>query len=388
VGVFLFFGVFFTIGALFGYFFFVRAALKIMEASEWPEVPCKIVSSRVTSNSDSDGTTYGIEIIYSYKFGDREYLGDDYDFLGGTSSGYKSKAVIVGRYRPGSTAKCYVNPEKPDEAVLYRDFHGGFWFAVIPAVFILVGLGGMIGAVVGGRRKHKRISDLSPALPKDYGRDFTDEVDPDLMRDAKLKPERSPLANFLGITFFALLWNGIVSVFVYQAVKSWFSNDVEWFLTFFIIPFVLIGLATLFGAIYTFFGLFTTRPSVIISNLYPRLGDTLSLRWEIPGARSISKMKIFVIGSEESVSSQGENSSTRKSTFAYLPLVDTDDYFRISAGSVDLKIPLETMHSFEAKNNKIIWRINLYADIRFKPNIRNAYRLHVFPADNKREGWL
>ena len=54
-----------------------------------------------------------------------------------------------------------------------------------------------------------------------------------------LKPKTSRIGMLIGITCMAVFWNGIVSVFVWQVIESWRSGHADWFLTLFMIPFVL-----------------------------------------------------------------------------------------------------------------------------------------------------
>lgn len=68
--------------------FFLIPVLKIDEAKEWPETSCVVISSQVMSHSDSDGTTYSVDISYSYEVGGREYKSNRYGFMMGSSSGY------------------------------------------------------------------------------------------------------------------------------------------------------------------------------------------------------------------------------------------------------------------------------------------------------------
>jgi hypothetical protein len=145
----LFFGVFLLMGGTFTYFLFVRPLLGVERARRWPAVPCSVISSRVQTHSGKS-TTYSVDILYAYDVDGREYRSNRYDFTGGSSSGYGSKASIVAHYRPGTTAKCYVNPADPTEAVLEREFSPGMLVGLFPAAFLFVGLGGLVWVFVGG----------------------------------------------------------------------------------------------------------------------------------------------------------------------------------------------------------------------------------------------
>jgi hypothetical protein len=147
-----FFLVFFLAGAGFS-LFFLRPAVKVLQAKSWQATPCTIVRSEVRTHpsSDSDsGPTYSVDVLYSYTFNGREYKSSQYQFLGGSTGGYTDKERIVRRLPPLTRTTCYVNPEDPTEAVMNRDFNSEYAFGLVPLLFMLIGLGGMVFALRGG----------------------------------------------------------------------------------------------------------------------------------------------------------------------------------------------------------------------------------------------
>jgi uncharacterized protein DUF3592 len=145
-----FFAVFFLAGAGFS-LFFLGPAVKVLKAKSWPAMSCTILSSQVrTHSSDDGGPTFSVDVLYTYSYGGREYRSDRYQFLGGSSGGYQAKERIVRRLPPLTRTPCYVNPDEPAEAVLNRDFSAEYAFGLVPLLFMLVGLGGMVFALRGG----------------------------------------------------------------------------------------------------------------------------------------------------------------------------------------------------------------------------------------------
>ena len=114
----------------------------IIAARNWKPTECTIISSHVRSHRGNKGTSYAVDILYSYQVAGREFRSNR-KFLGGSSSGRRGKANTVQRYRPGTKAMCFVNPQDPFEAVLDRGFTPAMWFGLIPAVFCVVGLAGI-----------------------------------------------------------------------------------------------------------------------------------------------------------------------------------------------------------------------------------------------------
>lgn len=147
-----FFAVFLLAGSGFS-LFFIRPALKVLEAKSWPSTPCTIVNSQVRTHSGEDGATYSVDVLYTYVFAGREYKSNRYRFLGGSTGGYAQKERIVRRLPPLTRTVCYVNPENPAEAVLDRDLSSDYAFGLLPLVFVAVGLGGIIFTVRGAFRR-------------------------------------------------------------------------------------------------------------------------------------------------------------------------------------------------------------------------------------------
>src|SRR4051812_630290 len=128
----VFFSVFLLVGLGFLYAFFLRPMFWIISAKQWSAVTCTIISSNLRSHSSSDGTTYSVNIFYTYEFHGQEYKANRYSFMGGSSSGYRGKQHIVEQYPPGKSAVCYVNPNDPTQAVLVPGFTPAMWFGLIP----------------------------------------------------------------------------------------------------------------------------------------------------------------------------------------------------------------------------------------------------------------
>jgi len=140
------FTLFILMGCIFSYFFFFKPMNLVRKSQNWPAVVCNIHSSRVRVGQGEDNSIYSIEIIYSYKYNDKEYTSRKYNFWDmGSSFGYERKKEIVNTYSSGSEAFCYVNPEKPSQAVLNREKDPEMkYLKFIPFVFVFIGIIGVI----------------------------------------------------------------------------------------------------------------------------------------------------------------------------------------------------------------------------------------------------
>src|SRR5437762_351425 len=145
----LFFAVFLAFGVGFGYGFFGKALIDVVRARGWQRTTCEILTSKLSSHSSSDGTSYRIDVTYRYVGGGRLHSGNRYKLIGGSSSGYAGKAAIVGALRPGTRTECWYDPEHPSVSVINRSPTWELWFALIPLVFVIVGVGGLRFAIFG-----------------------------------------------------------------------------------------------------------------------------------------------------------------------------------------------------------------------------------------------
>ncbi len=379
-----FFGLFALVGGLLGYFVTVRPLLLYFDARSWPETPCEIVSSSVGSHTSTSGsgssktrsTTYSVDIVYRYKVGGREYRAERYGLMSGSSSGRAAKTAIVERYPDGSRAVCYVDPKDPTEALLDRGLSAFLLIGLIPGLFFLVGLAGLIGVL---RKALKSSGSVAmPGVP-------TLPVQPSLPTGAGtgptvLKPSVSPMGKFIGAIFVAVFWNGITGVFVGMAVKSWSSPSPEIFLSLFMIPFVLIGLGLIGLCFVMFLNLFNPRVALVVSSQSVPLGGTLDVRWNFRGAVSrIRRLRIVVEGREEARYRRGTTTSTDKQVFAQLAIIETDDTMRIREGQAQLTIPEQLMHTWNGGNNKIIWELQVRGEIPRYPDVNEDFDFTILP---------
>ena len=367
----LFFGcMFFGMGALFCWLMGLNPLLKSLNSKDWVEVDCIINSSEVESHSSSDGTTYSVEISFHYTVGGQRYRSDTYNFDTGSSSGHSGKAEVVARYPVGSEHPCWVNPEDPNQAVLSRDIPT-IVYIIIPfsSVFMIIGLIALLGT--------------AGLLPKKWSFNFNNRhkrVATEAAGTQQLKSQSSGLGKVIGVTLMACFWNGIVSVFLFQLIKSYQSGRPDWFLTLFLIPFVLIGIGLIFGIFHSILALTNPKIELTLSESSPALGDRVQLEWSATKPLTkVRNLKISLQGNEAATYRRGTNSVTDNSTFFYDILLELDQPATQQRGTLELTIPLDSMHSFDSGNNKIIWQISVNGDIPRFPDIQNTYPITVRP---------
>jgi hypothetical protein len=333
----------------------------------WNATPCTIVGTDMRSWSTDDGTSYRADVHYLYTAGGREWRSNRVEFFSFLNSGYSAAKTVLGRYPEGSAATCWVDPGDPSKSVLDRELRPKQLFGLIPLVFVLAG---WAVAHHGWKKARGRRAE------EGFTSDFTAAVEGPLV----LNPQVGPAGKLGGSIFFALFWNGIVSVFVYQAWKGWQSGSPDWFLTIFLIPFVLVGLFA-FGLVgYSLLALANPRPRLTLTTGQPRLGDRLRLEWRFTGRASrLSSLRIFLEGREEATYQRGTDTVTDREVFANIDLVNTAVDWEIQRGTAEMVVPSDTMHSFEADSNKIIWEIKVEGEIDRWPDVDQNFPMTIRP---------
>lgn len=373
----LFFGIFLAIGLVFSYFFLWKPWSLWISARSWEATPCRIVSSQVAESSDSDGSTYRVDITYTYVVeGGGEQQGSNYDFMKVSSSGYEGKAAIVARYPPGTETTCWVNPKNATESVINRGFSWTYLLSLFPLVFVAAGAGGIIWALRHGRKAAARGEPGGPR-PSPFGVD----IPADAEQPRVLKPQLSPVGKLVGLIFVSLFWNGIVSVFVVVAYNGWKSGEGDGCLTAFLVPFVLVGLLLIFGVFQQFLVLFNPRLELTLSRGALVPGEAALLQWTIHGkAGRVQRLKIVLEGREEATYRRGTDTHTDREVFATIPVVETDQSMLIPQGSARVSVPEDTMPSFSSDRNKIVWTLKAVCEIPGWPDSDDEYEIVVAPA--------
>jgi hypothetical protein len=348
----------------------VVPALRLVRAASWVETPCTIVSSTVRSQSSDDGTTYKVDILFEYQVGGLTLKSNRYDFANFGSSGYTGKREIVNRYPEGSRAVCFVDPSDPTRAVLNRDLRPAYLVGLIPLVFLLAGA----AVATWGFRQRRQARDRRTRVS---GRRRVPEV---IDGPRALEPKQGPGTKILGSLIFTLIWNGILSVFLYTLIADWQRGDHNWFLAIFLVPFVLVGLGSVVMVGYFTLAAFNPRPRITLQPAAPRLGDSIRIDWRFGGrSERIDRLQITLEGREEATYQRGTDTHTDTEVFARFVVADSEVAFEIARGGADVEIPHDTMHSFAGDHNKVVWSLKVNGDVPRWPDVDEKFEVDVRP---------
>jgi len=370
-------GVFFLIFAAAGVGFmtiFVQPILHTLTSDNWPKTPCTIIYSALRSYSSDDGTTYKADILFEYQFGGRTYRSNRVKFMGGSSSGSMGKRKVLNAYPKGSTRVCFVNSSDPTLAVLDRSASPIYFFALIPLVFIVIGVGGFIKWIWNHHAPERpRPHNRRPPHPHQQSSILT------ATGEVELKSKEHRIVKFLFLLVFALFWNGMVFGFlVREVVESWQGGKGDWFLTLFSIPFVAAGLGVAIGAIVTFLKFFNPVLHLYVSHPTMVPGKDLAIRWQMRGGlKPVEELSLKFIGEEVTTYRRGTNTCTDHHTFYEDILVEGDRFQDVDRGTATLTLPSSAMHSFDQPNNNIVWSLKAHGTITFWPDVTIDYEVPV-----------
>jgi hypothetical protein len=188
------------------------------------------------------------------------------------------------------------------------------------------------------------------------------------------------LGKLVGLVLVGLFWNGIVSVFVWQAVQAWRAGQPDGCLTAFLVPFVLVGLLLIFGAFRQLLVLFNPRLKITLGRSVLAPGEAVLLQWSMTGrAAGVRRLRIVLEGQEVATYRRGTDTHTDTETFASIPVVDTDQPYQMMAASASLEVPAGTVPSFTAEHNKIVWTLKAVCEIPGWPDSEDEYEVLVAP---------
>jgi hypothetical protein len=376
-----FLGLFVAVGTGIGYFLSFRPIYRAYQARSWTAADCEVISSRVVSSDDTSRP----DIRYRYYVNDRPYVSDRYNFIPGSTSD-STVPDTVERYPAGRRFQCFVDPADPTEAVINREVTGWYYFGL--AFFGgFAGIPLLIGAVVIRGRSARRAADAAPITRAPDAAPVTRAFDGAAMDAASgtgplvLQPTASPLGKLIAITLICLFWNGIVGLFTFFEIREFTAGTGNWFLAIFLLLFQIIGVALLLAVPYQLLALANPRPAITLSRATVPLGSATPFEWKLTGTASrVTRLTITLKGQEQARYRRGTDTHTDTHTFHDEVLAEATDPMGIERGGGTIRVPADTMHSFNAFNNKIIWTLHVKGDINRWPDVDDSFEIKVTPS--------
>jgi hypothetical protein len=332
-------------------FLLVAPWWKSRHAEHWQPTPCRILQADVRTETHHQGYSFKADISYSYEFAGKKYVSTQRDFSELSGVSFANTESAVAGFVPGTTNVCYVNPVRPGEAVLRREFHVD-WFMTL---FMLAWF--TLGAWLAGHGAYSVMKPLQSVLPWERLRGRAREVKPAVALGVSQTPglmlglcAAGGLACLLiggwlgsevlrslrrgGFDFLPALYALACGVGVYQCVRLGRKFYRGW-----------LNLPPRLGV----------RPAVLAP------GQTFQVAWVWDrGAALARPFRLWLEGREEAfvvTYNPGPHGMTRneklqKTTFHRAMLAEISAQV---SGTQEFVLPKGVMHSFEGARTNIVW---------------------------------
>ncbi len=175
-------------------------------------------------------------------------------------------------------------------------------------------------------------------------------------------------------------------MFAVIAIRRHMAGRPDWFLTLFIVPCVLLGLAAI--------GFFL-RQLLVTTGIGPTLmeisdhpfepGGQYCLFLSQSGRLTINSMGVWLVCEEAATYRQGTNTRTETQEVHRQELFCRQQ-FQIERGlrfetEIELSVPEGAMHSFKADHNEINWALAVEGDVVGWPRYKRSFPVIVRPAN-------
>lgn len=210
-----------------------------VRAQSWQEVPARILSVELDVNHGDDSTTYRVRAVYEYEYRGQTYTSDRVaSGVGSDNIGsfHQDKYAELRPYLDaGRPFRCFVNPDDPSEALLYRELRWGMlaFETVFALAFCLVGYGLIFAAFYGGKlvKEADKLKEARPEEPWLWEKDWVNG-----------RITAGSRGKMIGSILFATVWN-LISAPMLFVVPREFAGGNHLVLIGLLFPLVGAGLA-------------------------------------------------------------------------------------------------------------------------------------------------
>jgi hypothetical protein len=202
---------------------------------------------------------------------------------------------------------------------------------------------------------------------------------------------RLPASNptgwrLLATTIFALLWNAVGCVLFVIATRGWLDGNVNWFLTFFFIPYLAICGGSVYFVLRQIWidaGMGPTAVEICSHPLLP--GRQYQLHLSQSGHIKVRSLSLWLTCDEEVTYHQGTDIRHEVRSVYQEQLYERAD-FDIEPGlpfhtACTLSIPMTAMHSFQSEHNAVHWWLVVRGSLAYWPQFERRFPIIVYPGE-------
>jgi hypothetical protein len=202
----------------------------------------------------------------------------------------------------------------------------------------------------------------------------------------RLPPAQSPGWRLLATTIFAWAWVGVAGVLVVWAISSHVAGRPEWFLTFFLAPFLAVGAWAIrywLWQIWIDTGMGLTTVEISDCPLVP--GREYQAVLAQHGHITVKSLALWLVCEEEATYRQGTDVRTEVRRVYERRLSEHRD-FQIEPiepfqTEVAVPIPATAMHSFHSSHNSVSWKLIVRGEVAHWPTFERGFPLVVYPGE-------
>jgi len=387
-----------------------------------------VVGKRIETVASEDGDSYNPVVSVTFEIDGERYFVDTYDiqvysFAGDRgaegaagarqeverawwpprppaySSDRSDAEAVLDRYETGEPCLCWYDPADPNRAVIQRGYSWWIWpFLVIPVAFIGVGGGGLVYSLRhwGKSRERSTADDQTARFDVFNGPPRSADDYPGVPDDADIVNSpgttlkyRLPISTstgwkLLGSLVLCLLWNATVAVFVVMAVGDLIRGKSGWLLVLFLVPFVLVGLWTVYFFFRQLFRCTRSGATRLEIDDHPmRPGGEYEVLLTQAGRLSVKRLEMLLTCHEEATYQQGTD-TRRESHCAFRQRIFLGEGFEIGLdGPLEVRrrfqLPSTAMHSLKTSHNEIAWKLVVRGEVAGRPEIERSFSVIVYP---------
>jgi hypothetical protein len=270
---------------------------------------------------------------------------------------------------------------------------------LIPLSFMIIGGGRLVLTLLhwNASRERRALLTQRAAQLDLFEVDSANQAFPTVPTDANLTNSpgttlayRLPMTARTTWTLFAaamaaVLWNGIVMVFLVMAISSFAQGDPDWMLTGLLVPLLAVGIGLvvyLVRQLLNATGVGPTRVEISAHPLEP--GKHYEVFLSQAGRLSMKSLELWLACDEKATYRQGTDTRT-ETRRVFERRCFLREKFEIPQGipfesRCQIEVPEGAMHSFQAGHNEVAWKLVVKGRVTGWPDYVREFQIVVSPA--------
>lgn len=138
----------------------VKTSVDDASRNQWPTAPCSIQKFNIKSRPNLD-PPFQPKVKFTYEWENKQYTGSKVWPKKLGEEEFEELGELIEQVRNKQITQCYINPEKPNEAILVQEPHsifGGVIFAIFGSIFGLIGISIAVYSLKSLTKKTKSVS--------------------------------------------------------------------------------------------------------------------------------------------------------------------------------------------------------------------------------------